>query len=98
MSKAKTGPSASELPPRAAPRPEALIYIGPSRVGKALLPQATVYSGGVLPPQIKALTSRSADLAALFVPVSRAGAAKAELRDPGSKLAKAYAAVAKMEV
>lgn len=88
-------------PARPAARPvsgEARMYLGPTRVGRVLLQQGTVYAGGVLPAQVKALADKSAELSALLVPVSRVAQAKAELRDPKSKLARAFQAVAKMEV
>jgi len=81
-----------------APPPESVMYVGPSKLGLLHVQEGTVFKAGLLPEQIKAKVAESPDFARLFVPMSRAGAARAQIKNPTSPLAKAFAAVAQMEV
>ncbi|WP_034627635.1 hypothetical protein [Desulfocurvibacter africanus] len=84
---------------RAAPAPaEAVMYIGPARLGRLHLQRNTVFSGGILPAQVQALAQASAEFASLIVPLGKVGEARQMLRNPKSELARAHAAVARMEV
>lgn len=89
--------SAQETEP-AAPAAEPVMYVGPSKAGRLHVQAGTVFARGVLPERVKAQAEASRDFARLIVPMSRAGAARAQIRNPKSPLAKAYASVARMEV
>lgn len=82
----------------AAPAAEPVMYVGPSKAGRLHVQAGTVFARGVLPERVKAQAEASRDFARLLVPMSRAGAARAQIRNPKSPLAKAYASVARMEV
>ncbi|WFS63456.1 hypothetical protein LF599_04640 [Pseudodesulfovibrio thermohalotolerans] len=88
---------ASEAP---APNPkEAVMYIGPTKMGALHVTNGAVFKGGVLPEHLaKAARARGNEsFKTLFVPVSGAGKARAALRDPNSDPAKAFRAAAALE-
>lgn len=107
-SRTKASPEASGKPAsrpgsgsaaQAVPAPaEAVMYVGPARLGRLHLQRNTVFTGGALPADVQALAEASAEFASLIVPLSRAGEARRMLRNPKSELARAHAAVARMEV
>lgn len=95
----QVAPAAQDAAPVAEPvAPEAVMYVGPSRLGRLHVQQGTVFLSGLLPKAVQALAEESRDFARLFVPISRAGEARTQLRNPKSPLAKAFAVVARMEV
>ncbi len=68
---------------------EALVYVGPNQAGALSLRQFTVYRGG-LPENLRAAIKEDPNLGQLFVPVADLVAARAELRNNGSRLARAH--------
>lgn len=77
---------------------EAVMYIGPTKMGALHVTNSAVFRGGVLPDHLaKAIKVKGNNFKALFVPVSEAGKARVALRDPNSDQAQAFKAVAAME-
>lgn len=78
---------------------EAVMYIGPTKMGALHVTNGAVYKGGVLPDHLaKAVKAKGHDqFARLFVPVSQAGKARAGLRDVNSEMSKAFKAAAALE-
>lgn len=91
---ATKAPEASTSTPK-----EAVMYIGPTKMGALHVTSGAVYTGGVLPDHLaKAIKAKGCEsFKALFVPVSEAGKARAALRDPNSDQAKAFKAAAALE-
>lgn len=83
---------------KAAEPAEPIMYVGPAKRGRLHIQAGTVFAGGVLPQEVREFADRSPAVAGLFVPVSLAAKARAQLRNPKSAMAKAFAEVAKMEV
>jgi hypothetical protein len=77
---------------------EAVMYVGPSKLGRLHVQQGTVFKDGLLPQAVQDLSGESRDFARLLVPIHQAGEARAQLRNPKSLLAKAFASVARLEV
>ena len=71
---------------------EPLIYVGPNIRTDFLLSKMTVFHGGV-----SIFTDKRQELKELFIPVSQLAKAKLELKDPKSKLHKAYIDAQKKE-
>lgn len=78
---------------------EAVMYIGPTKMGALHVTNGAVYKGGKLPDHLaKAIKVKGNELfKALFVPVSEAGKSRAALRDVNSDQSKAFKAAAAME-
>ncbi|MCB2186944.1 MAG: hypothetical protein KQJ78_11035 [Deltaproteobacteria bacterium] len=93
-----------EQRPQAAPPPEVKVtpavinrlpgemYLGPN-LPAGLVSHGQIFRGGRPVQLVEAINARPV-IATLLVPLSRVPAAKAELRDSGSTLAKAYRRVA----
>lgn len=71
---------------------EAVMYLGASLAGYRHIVHGTVFVGGKLPDHLAQAVKTDANFAALFVPLSKAGAAKRDLENPDSAIAKALAA------
>ena len=85
---------------KATPTPEskeAVMYIGPTKMGALHVTQNSVFTSGVLPAHLAKAVDGNDDFQFMFVGVSGAGDARSALRDPNSKFAQAYRAVAAME-
>lgn len=64
-----------------------VMYLGPSLRGSRHVTHGTVFREGRLLPHLEKEVAADADFAALFVPVSLVGKARAELKNPVSPLA-----------
>ena len=71
---------------------EAVMYLGASLNGERHVVHGAVFVGGKLPDHLEQAVKKDDDFSALFVPLSKAGAAKRELANPNSAIAKAIAA------
>jgi len=71
---------------------ETVIYLGTSLNGDRHVGHGSVFIGGKLPDHLAQAIKEDASLAALFVPLSKAGAAKRDLENPKTAIAKAFAA------
>lgn len=78
---------------------EAVMYIGPTKLGALHVTNGAVFKEGNLPDHlVKAIKIKGNEsFKALFVKVSEAGKARAALRDPNSDQAKAFKAAAALE-
>lgn len=81
---------ATEKQPTA--KQEAVMYLGTSLNGDRHVVHGSVFVRGKLPPHLEKAVKTDDNFAALFVPVSKAGAAKRDLANPNSAIAKAFAA------
>lgn len=70
------------------------VYVGPNLVGKLHLNTFTIFRGGQLPEPLASAAREDQELSGLFVPVSGLSAARRQLAEPGSSLARAARAVA----
>jgi hypothetical protein len=70
------------------------VYVGPNMVGKLHLNTFTIYRGGRLPEPLASAAREDKELSKLFVPVADLAAARKQLAEPGSSLARAARAVA----
>lgn len=68
---------------------EAVVYVGPNLAGSLPLRQFTVFRGG-MPPHVSAAMKDDDDLRQLFVPVAELSAARDQLKNNGSRLARAH--------
>lgn len=72
---------------------EAVMYLGASRFDDCHVMHGTVFAGGKLPDHVKKAVESDESFEMLFVPLSRAGAAKRDLENPNSAIAIAAAVV-----
>lgn len=77
-----------------AAKPEAKMYVGPTKFGAVHVVSGTIFKGGKMPDHLAKLAKSNKDFAALVVPVSGLGKAKAQLAGTGSDLGKNYKAFA----
>lgn len=79
---------------------EAVMYIGPTKMGALHVTNGSVFKDGILPDHlVKVLKGKGVEeFKSLFVPISLAGKSRAALREAGSELSKAFLAVKSMEV
>ena len=70
------------------------VYVGPNLVGKLHLNTFTIFREGRLSDPLASATRGDQELSGLFVPVSGLSAARRQLAEPGSSLARAARAVA----
>jgi len=75
-------------------KPQTLCYVGPSFGGSVLMTRFTCYRGD-LPKPVKELKDKDPHFSALFVPVRDLARTRAEMKRPGSRLARIYKTVAK---
>ncbi|MGE4424780.1 MAG: hypothetical protein AB7D39_20955 [Pseudodesulfovibrio sp.] len=78
---------------------EAVMYIGPTKMGALHVTNGAVFRGGKLPEHLATAIKVKGNeaFASLFVSVSNLGPARASLRVPGSDLGRAFKAAGKME-
>lgn len=81
----ETTAQAAQPKKAAAPKPDAVVYLGPNLPG---MQHGQVHRGG-LPPAAEGLSPR------LFVPLADLAKAKKDLADPTSAIAKAFVAARK---
>lgn len=81
---------ATEKQPTA--KQEAVVYLGTSLNGDRHVVHGSVFVRGKLPPHLDKAAKDDANFTALFVPLSKAGAAKRDLANPNTAIAKAFAA------
>ncbi len=70
------------------------VYVGPNLVGKLHLNTFTIFREGKLPEPLASAAREDQELSRLFVPVADLSAARGQLAEPGSSLARAARAVA----
>ncbi len=70
------------------------IYVGPNLVGKLHLNTFTIFREGQLPEPLASAAREDGELCELLVPVADLSAARGQLAEPGSPLARAARAAA----
>ncbi len=74
--------------------PDTVIYVGPNLSGDILISQFTVFKNG-LPPYLAERTGADPVFKSLFVPLPGLTVARADLKNPGSRMARAFNTVRK---
>ena len=86
--------AAAPAPSMAAAKQGALLYLGPNRPYDLPLMSRQIIAGTALPAFCREHAAQRGHFAACFVPVEEAGRAMADLKKPGSDIARAAAKVA----